>query len=324
MKLSIVIPVYNVEKYIERCLASCLSQENVASDDYEIIIVNDGTKDNSLQIAEKFVAGMSNVTIVSQENAGLSAARNKGFSLAKGDYVWFVDSDDWTSKDAVSVILETICKNSPDVIKIGYATTQHDNAESLIVHNNDIAKGCYTGTEILNKHKWEPPAQFFVFKANFLREHKLEFCVGILHEDNEFTPRMLYNAKTVVVIDNVLYYYMLGNPTSITNVVKPKRVHDLLTVILNLNKFSESVVKDNCSKKSFYLFISLVANTAIYYALMLRKEDYDLILIEFSKQKTIFKKNMYASRKIKYMVQGVLMSLLPMSLYLKIHRMMLN
>ncbi len=324
MKLSIIIPMYNVEKYIERCLASCINQENASNDDYEIIVVNDGTKDNSLQIAERFVAGLSNVTIVSQENGGLSAARNKGLSLAKGDYVWFVDSDDWISKDAVSIILGTTRNNSPDVVKIGYANTQHDNEEAIIIHNNEIPKGIYTGIEILNKHNWPPPAPFFIFKTSFLREQKLEFHIGILHEDNEFTPRMLYYAKTVVVIDNVLYYYMLGNPTSITNVVKPKRVHDLITIILTLNNFSESIVKDNDSKISFNRFISLVINTAIYYALLVPKEDLDAIIAKFSKHKTTIRKNMLASGKIKYMMQGLLVSVFPMSVYFKIHRMLVH
>ena len=100
MKLSIVIPVYNVEKYVNRCLLSVLNQK-VSSNEYEIVIVNDGSTDSSLSIVEEMIESYNNVILVSQENAGLSAARNRGLLLAKGDYIWFVDSDDWIDDDSL-------------------------------------------------------------------------------------------------------------------------------------------------------------------------------------------------------------------------------
>ena len=98
MKLSIIIPMYNVEPYIEKCLLSCLNQ-NIPHADYEIIVVNDGSPDGSLGIARRIASTVDNMLIVSQENGGLSAARNKGLSYAKGEYVWFVDSDDWIEEN---------------------------------------------------------------------------------------------------------------------------------------------------------------------------------------------------------------------------------
>ena len=87
MKLSLIIPIYNVEQYIERCLKSCLCQSNVTTDDYELVLVNDGTKDNSMQVVEKMTRNRSNVTIVNQHNQGLSMARNVGLKAAQGEYV---------------------------------------------------------------------------------------------------------------------------------------------------------------------------------------------------------------------------------------------
>lgn len=104
VKLSIIIPVYNVELYIEKCLQSCLSQD-IPYDEYEIIVVNDGSPDGSLAIAESIAKTTTNMTIISQKNGGLSAARNTGMSVAKGEYIWFVDSDDWIeTKDRKSVV----------------------------------------------------------------------------------------------------------------------------------------------------------------------------------------------------------------------------
>lgn len=116
--LSIIIPVYNVENYVEHCITSCLKQ-NILISEYEIIIVNDGSTDNSLFIAEKTATGHPNIKIISQCNKGLSMARNKGLSLAQGDYIWFVDSDDYIEENCLKQIIET-CKKGYDVISVGW------------------------------------------------------------------------------------------------------------------------------------------------------------------------------------------------------------
>ena len=91
MKLSLIIPVYNVEQYISRCLQSCLYQPHVTADDYELVIVNDGTRDDSMAIVEEQTKGLPNVTIINQHNQGLSMARNAGLRAAQGEYIWFID-----------------------------------------------------------------------------------------------------------------------------------------------------------------------------------------------------------------------------------------
>ena len=103
MKLSIIIPVYNVEKFITRCLHSCVSQ-NLSINEFEIVVVNDGTRDNSMKFVSQFAEEYSNISIINQENKGLSAARNRGLSVAKGDYVWFVDSDDYLDNKALETV----------------------------------------------------------------------------------------------------------------------------------------------------------------------------------------------------------------------------
>ena len=104
MKISLIVPVYNVEKYIEKCLLSCLKQD-IPQSDYEIIVVNDGSPDSSLAIAERIAAAATNIIIVSQKNGGLSAARNTGLKIAKGDYIWFIDSDDTIKENCLKSIV---------------------------------------------------------------------------------------------------------------------------------------------------------------------------------------------------------------------------
>ena len=107
MLVSIIIPIYNVEKYIEQCFTSIYAQD-ISEDIFEVIAVNDGTPDNSMSIVKTIASQHKNLVIINQENQGLSVARNTGLDHAKGEYIWFVDSDDWLTKDSLSIVLDTI------------------------------------------------------------------------------------------------------------------------------------------------------------------------------------------------------------------------
>lgn len=124
MKLSIIVPMYNVEKYIQRCLSSIINNKGFL-ENCELIVVNDGTKDNSESIARKIIEGLPNTQIIVQENQGLSAARNIGLSRAIGEYVWFIDSDDWIEPDAIKSLMNEIDKEY-DVIQFGYNNVYYD------------------------------------------------------------------------------------------------------------------------------------------------------------------------------------------------------
>ena len=115
MKLSIIIPVYNVEQYLKTCLDSVLHQ-NIAISEYEVIVVNDSSPDGSLAIAEEYARKNSNIKIVTRPNGGLSAARNTGLEHALGEYVWFVDSDDWIEENCLSRLLSIATLESLDIL----------------------------------------------------------------------------------------------------------------------------------------------------------------------------------------------------------------
>lgn len=116
--VSVVVPVYNVEKYIERCLDSLVRQK--FGYEYEIIIVNDGTKDNSMTIADRFASEYDFIRIITQQNAGLSAARNTGLANARGEYIAFVDSDDFVSPFYISEMYTLAVKNNADIVQCRY------------------------------------------------------------------------------------------------------------------------------------------------------------------------------------------------------------
>ena len=113
MLLSIILPVYNVEAYLGRCINSCLCQD-LPKDNYEIIVVIDGSPDNSIEVARRFQSDNDNVKIVVRENGGLSAARNTGLEAASGDYVWFIDSDDYIEENILGDIVRNLQSNQLD------------------------------------------------------------------------------------------------------------------------------------------------------------------------------------------------------------------
>ena len=217
MLFSIIIPVYNVERYIARCLESCLRQD-LDSGEYEIIVVNDGTPDNSMEIVRAYAQQHSNIVIAEQENMGLSLARNKGLELAQGEYVWFVDSDD------------RIEDNGTDTLRFGYA---------------DAGASVYTGRYLLSQMRYKYPAQFTIYSRRFLTSHGLTFYPKIYHEDFEFSPRAYYFANRVSYYERPVYYYECSNTASIMHTQSTKRAFDMLQIIrLHLNFLQDKPYSD--------------------------------------------------------------------------------
>lgn len=224
MLLSIVIPVYNVEAYVERCIRSCAFQD-ISSSEYEIIAINDGSTDNSLQIIKKLAGEITNLTVYSQKNAGLSAVRNFGFSVSKGDYIWYVDSDDWIAENCLKRIIEQV--KGHQLMAMGYIDAYDDDSnnvivdfkeKSLIKSGLDLQKLLYSG--------FNTPAQLCIVERELLERKGIRFVEGIYHEDVEYTPRVLHGITDVVVLDEPVYYFY-QRPNSITTTVNPKRAFDL-------------------------------------------------------------------------------------------------
>lgn len=230
MRLTIVLTVYNKESYLKRAFDALLNQSDTGADDYELLVVNDGSTDGSAAIIDEYVRHDSHIRVLTQNNQGLSMARNNGMQKSMGDYVWFVDSDDVVSRHSVRDICNAM-SSQPDIIPI-YAKT--DGIEKT---RNCINVDVHTGKDVLLS-QWEHCSVFWVFRKNFLMDNNLRFLPGVYHEDAEFTPRALYAAKSVVVVPEVLYT-VYRDPNSITQVPQPKRAFDCLTVAQHLNRFTE-------------------------------------------------------------------------------------
>lgn len=199
MILSIIIPVYNTEKYVGKCIQSCIDQ-NFSFDDFEILLIDDGSTDNSPLILADYSSRFSNIKVLTQINSKQGAARNKGLTIAKGKYVWFVDSDDWLEKNIFKIIIEKCESFDLDILRVDAYN---------IYENKSIKRNCYHsinkiyhGSEFFLEDKFSECVPFHIFKKKFLLENDFYFKENMFYEDSEFLLRVFEKCKK-------FYYYSL-------------------------------------------------------------------------------------------------------------------
>ena len=263
MKFSIILPVYNVEHYLRECLESVLQQSFA---DWEAICVNDGSTDNSAAILEEYGHKDGRFKIVNQPNGGLSAARNTGLKAATGEYVLFLDSDDWLESNA----LERISESLTDEDILCFSGRRFFEKESQYHDADQLQPGSYaTGMDYYNENALSVRDFAFVcvvlraYKREFLLSHELWFKEGIFHEDNLFTPLACYYAGKVKVINNCLYDYRV-RANSITTTGNVKRLRDLLGTANTLSEFF--IQRDGFDKTVVYRAITHHYQSVFAYA----------------------------------------------------------
>lgn len=310
IKFSIIVPMYNVELYIEKCLNSCLRQD-ISTNEYEIIVVNDGSPDNSINIANEIASKNQNIHIVNQNNLGLSEARNTGVSYARGKYIWFVDSDDTIKENCLKSIYEQCEDNQLDLLAICAANIIEGNIERRFGYS---CKEVLTGIDVLERGWMICCAPFTIYKRTFYIDHKLKFYSGIYYEDAEFTPRSYFYAKRVGFTNDILYFVTI-NPQSITRTINPKRAFDRITIIKSLDDFYHNVAKETHSS-FFHNYISMMFNLAFSNFLDRSDDNYLMKNVQkkFSKEileiKHLFY-HLYKSSNLIYKIEGVLFSIFP-------------
>lgn len=288
LKFSIIIPVYNVESYLQKCMDSVLDQ---TYPNFEIICINDGSTDTSLALLNAYKLTDSRINIINQANQGLSAARNTGINAANGEYLVFLDSDDWIEKDTLEILAakqsgeDMICFNG----KLFYEQAGTENFDSS-------EEATYaSGWDYYNIHAIKSYKFAFVcvvlrmYRRNFLLENNLFFKDGIYHEDNLFTPLACYYAQSVKIISDYLYHYRI-RPGSITQTNSIVRKRDLINISNQLAQFFMSV---NTNKQTIYRILS------IYYILVFcditTREDKQLLpLVDWKAFKIV------TSKKLKH------------------------
>ncbi|MBR3960005.1 MAG: glycosyltransferase [Bacteroidales bacterium] len=300
MKLSIIIPVYNVEKYIAKCIMSCVNQD-ISLDDYEIIIINDGTKDNSLDVVNTISKGISNIRVYSQENSGLSVARNNGLSYAKGDYIWFVDSDDYIEDNC----LKNICNfldGELDLLQIQFKYV-YENGSPCTYDKKYIIDGVKEGKDVLINTGVSIPAQFTIYRREFLLDNNLQFYPHIYHEDVDFKPRAVYLAKRMTSYNEVVYNY-LQRDSSIMAKMGMKNACDLIFISERMYDFCKNV-----KAEAIPYFSSVIAgciNWVLIIMCNLSREDKRQIKTMLKEKKHLIKAMKFSDTK-QYMYEAYLL-----------------
>jgi glycosyltransferase involved in cell wall biosynthesis len=269
LKLSIIVPIYNVAPYLRKCVDSLLAQDY---DDYEIILVDDGSPDSCPQICDEYVKKAKSgklraksgadvpltsdiqhqtsgvITVIHRENGGLSAARNSGIEVARGEYLMFVDSDDYLEPNVLGALMAQIERDNLDVLRFRYQNVK-ESGEAFapykdMTNYNDYSVSPTDGLTFLNErmgiqcYAWQ-----FVVKADIVRQEL--FTPGIYFEDTDWTPRMLLRAERVASTELVVYNY-LWREGSITLSQKDiskmrKQLDDKIAILGRLNEGGKQV-----------------------------------------------------------------------------------
>ena len=309
-KLSIIVPVYGVEKYIDKCLNSLVKQ---SLKEIEIIVVNDGTKDNSQKIIDKYVKKYPDkIKSYIKENGGQGSARNYGLKKATGEYIGYVDSDDFVEKDMYKKLYNKAKENNYDIVVCGNFNVSEDyqnkNIDAFINnYNTDLENIFFGKMAVWNK----------IYKRDILIKNKLEFKEKVWYEDLAFTLKAIMNSNTFAFIDEPLYDYLIreGSTMNNSNVQRNLEILDAFNDIL-------SYIQHN-KKEEYFSKIEFLAIDHIYISAIVRvlkaeaddkvkRETINKLLDYMNKKFPNYKNNKYINtlsknRKIIYKLINIKM-----------------
>lgn len=251
--ISIIVPVYNMQDYLDRCINSLLRQ-GLGDNMYEIILVNDGSTDNSISICQEYAAQNSQIRVFSQENRGLSATRNLGVSLAKGEYICFVDADDYLIDGGLCSLL-SFCNGKYDLIRYWSKIIHKTTKDEVVLDDGRVSfEGC--GIKYMKEYGLETFCWNYLYRKDFLLSHNLKFKEGLIGEDFRFMFDVLFNNPNIISIAKHIYCYVIRDGSITTNKAvghSRKWVHDLLDSMsfvkgkLETIKDKDSVLYERCS-----------------------------------------------------------------------------
>lgn len=264
-KLSIIVPVYGVEKYIDKCLNSLVKQ---SLKEIEIIVVNDGTKDNSQKIIDKYVKKYPDkIKSYIKENGGQGSARNYGLKKATGEYIGYVDSDDFVEKDMYKKLYNKAKENNYDIVVCGNYNVSEDyqnkNIDAFINnYNTDLENIFFGKMAVWNK----------IYKRDILIKNKLEFKEKVWYEDLAFTLKAIMNSNTFAFIDEPLYDYLIREGSTMNN-SNVKRNLEILEAFNDILSYIQHNKKEEYFSKIEFLAIDHIYISAIVRVLKAEADD---------------------------------------------------
>lgn len=295
IKISIIIPVYNAGKFLEKCLESVVNQN---LKEIEIICVNDGSIDNSMEILQNFAQKDKRIIIIDKENGGSSSARNAALKTAKGKYCLNIDSDDWVAQGYFKAMYERAEKDNLDIVisdikKWNEKKDEIEEIKDLDIDNNDIIDN-YTYLKKLYT------TNFFNYTCNKMIKRELYIKNQIFYDENiflledaEVLGRLIYFAKRIGKVNKSFYYYRIGDNNGCTRNIPFKHLTDILECFENLEKFyqrkNEIEIKNLISRRKNLMLIRMILEGKFC-----KFQEYDSFLNKYLK---IIKKDKFISLK---------------------------
>lgn len=247
-KITVILPVYNVEDYLPRCLASIARQ---TFQDFTVIAVNDGATDRSSEILHQFAETHPNFLVVDQENQGLAAARNTGLSLATGEYISFLDSDDFIAPTFLQELYDACVSNHAE-IACCFCYYYYEDLKKRVAHPFRC-HGVYNREQAITKLLQDLQVQSYawnkLYKRSLFTEHNITYP-SMAFEDLATTHKLFRQANTVAVIDRPLYYYV-QRKTSILKTPNPKKINDFIRAAASIRISLEQDGDYTAHKKAF-------------------------------------------------------------------------
>lgn len=240
MFLSIIIALYNTEVYIEKCIRSIYTDKSgYGMDEFEVIVINDGSNDQGSSIVRKLQNEYANLILIDKENGGQSSARNIGFKLAKGTYIFCLDSDDYVDSIELFKAVKYAGKNNLDLLPV-YLRKYDENYFPLKEQVDRYLglDGIITGGEFLAKFVIYGSMCRYLYKTSVIREHNLQLTEGVFHEDEEFVIKFISFSSRVAYIKSEVYFQVVRSGSTVNNTNRSHRLKllmDLLVVVDNLN-----------------------------------------------------------------------------------------
>lgn len=290
--ISVIVPVYNVEKYLEECLDSIIKQTYKK---LQIILIDDGSIDNSGKICDSYQAEDDRINVIHKDNGGLSDARNKGLKIAKGDYLAFVDSDDFITKDYVEYLLKILEKYNADVSVcskqnfIDGGTIKKKDEEAEVV----VYTGIAAMENLLYQKNIENSAWGKLYKASLFKD--IYYPVGKLYEDLGTTYKVLYKAKKVIWSSEKKYFYRQRDDSIMKKKFTMSNI-DRIEVSQDLMRFIRDKCK-NLHKAAVSRFF--ISNVQVLREIPLKENEYSDVVYEIKRNIKQYRKVVLLDKKAK-------------------------
>ncbi|MEG1616801.1 MAG: glycosyltransferase [Bacteroidales bacterium] len=315
MFLSIIVPIYNIAGYINNCIKSLLNPD-INNNFYEIIIIDDGSIDNSLEIVKDFANKYQMIKVVSQKNQGAAAARNRGINEAQGDYLWFVDGDDYIETNFIKFLLKEIKEMQADIFlfQMALGADLEKQFDKTVSYNLEPGR-IYTGEQVLKNGIFPSSACNAIYRRDFLKQNNFIFNKESYREDVEFTGKVFCLANSIKYIPLIGYYYFTRPGSKTQNISLNNRIHLLdaeITIANSFLRFGKSTKKQH---PWINRYMKERANMVLFNMMLSIYRDKEIpfeaatALLEKSKNLSLYPLDLYNSGSIKHRCMWFLFNL---------------